>query len=133
MASDAALAALSQVGEAPEAATTPDVPGGGAKAAAKSPKAGRATPKARKPAAKAAAKSPAAAKAAKGPNKAGIAKKAATPKAKKGAHKAEPSSPVAKKAAGAKPKAVWAANPLAFTTGADDRAARAKAHRRGRT
>jgi hypothetical protein len=31
----------------------------------------------------------------------------------------------------AKPTATWAANPLAFQTGASDRAARAKAHRRG--
>ena len=58
-------------------------------------------------------------------------------KAKKA--KAAPKSPAAAKMKAApdsagkpKPKAVWGANPLAFQTGASDRAERAKAHRRGR-
>ena len=118
-ASDVARRRVAQVGEAPEAATTPDAAGGAKKekAAAAAPKAVRATPK-RKAAPKALSpKAPIAKKAKAAP------KAKATPQAKKA-----PSAAAAK----AKPKATWAANPLDFKTGATDRAARAKAHRRGR-
>ena len=135
MHADAPTRRRAQVAEAPEQAPTPDA----AAEVAAAPEA--AAPK-RAKAAK--AKSPAAPKRAAAPRKgkapkalapkAVIAKAKATPKKKA---KAPPASPVAKAKAPAaaktgKPTAVWAANPLAFQTGASDRDARATAHRRGR-
>lgn len=127
LAADAARRWPAQEAEAPAPALTPDAAHGAGKASKKAAAKPRSAAKPK--AAKAAAKSPAAKKAAAKP--AGVAKKARTPKK---APKATPTPPAAAKASSSrhvvKEKAVWAANLLEFQTGATDRAARAKAHRR---